>query len=102
MGTKVELFSDDSMLGFDRKHWETKLFKKHPLDFSVGFKKNLGTYIKTNLNKNKKSLSFIARRKATPYQLNALIGYIEGKTPPLSLFNNFQESQSIRRGVQFD
>ena len=82
MGAKVELFSDASMLGFDRKEWEKKLFQKHPLDFSEGFKKNLGTYVKTNLNKNKKSLSFIARRKATPYQLNALIGYIEGKTPP--------------------
>jgi len=93
MGAKVELFSDASMLGFDRKHWETKLFKKHPLDFSEGFKKNLGAHIKTNLNKKKNSLSFIARRKATPYQLNALIGYIEGKTPPFHYLTIFRKAK---------
>ncbi len=48
MGEKVELFSDASMLGFDRKLWEGKLFKKFPLDFSVGFKRNLGPWINTN------------------------------------------------------
>ena len=93
MGAKVELFSDASMLGFDRNEWEKKLFQKHPLDFSEGFKKNLGTYVKTNLNKNKKSLSFIARRKATPYQLNALIGYIEGKTPPFHYLTTFRKAK---------
>jgi len=82
MGEKVELFSDASMLGFDRKLWEGKLFKKFPLDFSVGFKRNLGPWINTNYNKKGRSLSFIVKNKASPFQLNSLIGFIEGKAPP--------------------
>ena len=93
MGEKVELFSDASMLGFDRKHWEKKLFQKFPLDFSEGFKKNLGSFIKTNLNKNKKSLSFVARKKATAYQLNALIGFIEGRTPPFHYLTVYRKAK---------
>jgi len=82
MGERVELFSDESMLGFDSKEWQNRLFQKFPLDFSEGFKKNLGSYIKTNYNQKKKSMSFIVRKKVTPYQLDALIGYLEGKLPP--------------------
>ena len=62
MGDKVELFSDESLLGFNRRDWHRKLFEKFPLDFSIGFKKHLGPFIKTNFNKKKKELSFIIRK----------------------------------------
>jgi len=96
MGEKVELFSDASMLGFDRKHWESKLFKKYPLDFSIGFKKNLGPWITTNHNKNGKSLSFIVKNKVSQFQLNSLIGFIEGKCPPFHYLTIF------RKGTVFE
>ena len=96
MGEKVELFSDSSMLGFDRKHWEGKLFKKYPLDFSIGFKKNLGPWITTNHNKNGKSLSFIVKNKVSQFQLNSLIGFIEGKCPPFHYLTIF------RKGTVFE
>ena len=93
MGKKVELFSDASMLGFDRKLWEGKLFKKYPLDFSVGFKKNLGPWINTNYNKKGKSLSFVVKNKASPFQLNSLIGFIEGKAPPFHYLTIFRKGR---------
>ena len=58
-----------------------------------GFKKNLGSFIKTNVSKNKKSLSFIARTKATDYQLNALIGFIEGRTPPFHYLTVYRKAK---------
>ena len=67
--------------------------KKFPLDFSEGFKKNLGLYIKTNLDKKKNELSFLVRKKVSPFQLNSLIGYIEGKTPPFHYTTTFRHAK---------
>lgn len=82
MGAKVDLFSDASVLGFDRKHWESKLYKKFPIDFSEGFKQQLGPWIKTSHNKRKRELVFIAKKKATTHQVNSLIAIVESKLPP--------------------
>jgi len=93
MGDKVELFSDDSMLGFNRKQWEGKMFRKFPLDFSDGFKQNLGPFIKTNVHKNKNEITFIVKKKVTAYQLNALIGFLEGKCPPFHYITIYRKAR---------
>ena len=46
--------------------------------------------MKTNLDKKKKELSFVVRNKVTPFQLNSLIGYIEGVTPPFRYLTTFR------------
>ena len=93
MGDKVELFSDESMLGFNRLDWHRKLFEKFPLDFSKGFKKHLGPFIKTNFNKKKKELSFIIRNKVSAHQLNSLIGFLEGKCPPFHYLTEYRKAK---------
>jgi len=80
MGTKVDLFEDSSLYGFDRKKWETQLFEKFPLDVSKGFKHHIGSFIKTS--SQKRAFLFSVQRKATEFQINSLIAVIESKTPP--------------------
>ena len=89
MGAKVDLFDDDQMLGFNRKHWEKKLYEKFPIDFSEGFKRHLGTFIKTNYNIKKREFIFVVNRKATAVQLNSLIAVIESKVPPMHQVNTY-------------
>ena len=82
MGKKVDLFDDSQAFGFNRKHWEKKLFKKFPIDFSEGFKQHLGSFIKTSFDDRKREFQFVVRRKATMFQINSLIAVIESKPPP--------------------
>ena len=81
MGDERELFTDESMLGFNKKNWEKMLYKKFPIDSLVGFKKNIGNFIKTNFNKKTSAHDFTVKRIATNYQINSLIAYIEGLSP---------------------
>ena len=69
MGTKVDLFDDSQSFGFNRKHWEKKLYEKFPIDFSEGFKQHLGSFIKTNFDDRKREFQFVVRRKATMFPL---------------------------------
>ena len=89
MGKKVDLFDDAQSLGFNKKHWEKKLYEKFPIDFSEGFKQHLGSFIKTNFNDRKREFVFVVRRKATQFQINSLIAVIESKTPPFHQVNCF-------------
>ena len=84
MGEKVELFNDTQLLGFDKPHWEKRVYEKFPIDLSKGFKKSLGTYIKTSYDKPGKKVLIKIYRRATAFQLNSLIGYLEGKCPPFN------------------
>jgi len=84
MGKRAELFSTNSMYGFDRERWKTSLQKKFPIDMSAGFKKLIGPNIKTAYDRKLKSITFSFRRKATPSQINSLIGYVESLVPPFN------------------
>jgi hypothetical protein len=97
MGDERELFTDESMLGFNKKQWETALYKKYPIDSTIGFKKNVGQFIKTNFNKKTKQHDFIIRKLATNFQINSLIGYIEGACPS---FHYLEISIKNKRGYE--
>ena len=89
MGEHVDLFHDAQILGFDRKHWETKLYEKFPIDFSEGFRQHLGSWIKTSFNEKKREFIFVARQKATVMQINSLIAVVEAKTPPFHYIDSY-------------
>ena len=82
MGEKVDLFQDNDILGFDRKHWETQLYQKFPIDMADGVKQQMGSWIKTSLNRKKREFQFTVYKKSTPMQRNSLIAVIESKCPP--------------------
>ena len=63
------------------------LQERFPIDFSEGFKKNFGVNIKISLDKKKRTLRTTIYKKATPVQLNSLIGYMEGAIPPFRYLN---------------
>ena len=87
MGTKVDLFHDSSIFGFERKKWESKLFEKFPLDVSEGFKQHIGRFIKTS--SQKRAFLCTVQKKVTEFQLNALIAVIESKIPPFHHVTTF-------------
>ena len=82
MGEKVDLFQDNDILGFDRRHWETQLYQKFPIDMADGVKQQMGSWIKTSLNRKKREFQFTVYKKSTPMQRNSLIAVIESKCPP--------------------
>ena len=95
MGSKVELFDDKQLLGFDRGHWEKKVFAKYPMDLSQGFKKDLGRFITTTYNQKLRSLLFSVNKKSTVTQMHALIGYIESKCPPIKYCSVFIKQKTF-------
>ena len=89
MGEKKDLFDDASVLGYDRKKWETMLYQKFPIDFAAGMKKHLGNFIKTSFDRKNKKFEFTVRKKASDQQKNALIAVLESRCPPFRYIQKF-------------
>jgi hypothetical protein len=81
MGDKAELFTDESMIGFNKRVWEKKLFRQAPIRFEPGQHKDLGSWIQTKFSKKHRQIIVTIQRKYTSYQLDKLIYMLETSCP---------------------
>ena len=81
MGDQQELFTDESMIGFNKRKWKSVLFKKAPIHFHDGLKTDLGRWIKASYSQKSRNIMVIVNAKASEIQLNKLIYYLETTAP---------------------
>ena len=81
MGAEQELFTDESMLGFDKSKWERDLFEKYPIHQHPGVFKELGRWVKLKHSKQNRQIVVQISKKLTSFQLDKLISFCESNCP---------------------